>query len=72
MLQTSLSDFHVGYQINAYTREANHMEAVMSEFHQNIQDGFAESSVEILSPAYSALRDGAASTLPPYEAPSDG
>ena len=70
--QTSLSDFHVGYQINAYTREANHMGAVMSELHQNIQDGFAESSVEILSPAYSALRDGAASTLPPHDAPSNG
>jgi small-conductance mechanosensitive channel len=64
VLQTSLNDFHVGYQINVYTREANRMAAVLAALHQNIQDAFAEGGVEILSPAYAALRNGAASTVP--------
>ena len=70
VLQTSLNDFHVGYQINVYTREANRMAAILSELNQNIQDAFAEEGVEILSPTYTALRDGAASTTPPSEAPT--
>jgi small-conductance mechanosensitive channel len=70
--QTSLNDFHVAYDINAYTHEAGRMPAILSELHQNIQDGFAEAGVEILSPAYSALRDGGTSTIPAQEAPADG
>ena len=64
VLQTSLNDFHVGYRIHAYTRNANAMARILSELHQNIQDAFAEGGVEILSPAYEALRDGRASTIP--------
>lgn len=70
VLQTALNDYHVGYQINAYTREASRMVRMLGELHQNIQDAFAEAGVEILSPAYSSLRDGGASTVPAYEAPS--
>jgi small-conductance mechanosensitive channel len=57
VLQTSLNDFHVSYQINAYTREANRMTAILSELHEHIQDSFAEGGVEILSPSFTALRD---------------
>jgi len=71
VLQTSLNDFHVGYQINAYTREANRMAAVLGELHQHIQDAFAEEGVEILSPTYSALRDGGTSTIPRDEVPRE-
>lgn len=70
VLQTALNDFHVGYQVNAYTREANHMSAITSELHENIQDAFDEAGVEILSPAYAALRKGDASTVPPRDSPS--
>jgi len=72
VLQTALNDYHVGYQINAYTREANQMARILGELHQNIQDAFAEAGVEILSPSYSALRDGGASTVPAHEVPAGG
>jgi len=64
VLQTALNDFHVSYQINAYTRAANDMARILGALHENIQDAFAEAGIEITSPAYSALRNGAASTVP--------
>jgi len=64
VLQTALNDFHVSYQINAYTRAANNVARILGALHENIQDAFAEAGIEITSPAYSALRDGAASTVP--------
>jgi len=64
VLQTALNDFNVGYQINAYTREANNLHMIYGELHQNIQDSFAQGGVEILSPSYHALRDGNADTIP--------
>jgi len=67
VLQTALNDFHVAYEINAYTRAAHRMAKVLGELHQNIQDAFAQAGVEILSPEYSALRDGGPSTVPPQE-----
>lgn len=63
VLQTSLDDFHVSYEINAYTRQANAMRHILSELHQNIQDAFGQAGVEILSPTYAALRDGNVSTV---------
>ncbi len=74
--QTSLDDFYVRYQINAYTRESNRMAAIYSRIHQNIQDAFNEAGVEIMSPAYTSVRDGNSTTIPlearapGYEAPS--
>ena len=35
-----------------------------AELHQNIQDAFNEGGVEILSPAFSYLRDGSTTTIP--------
>ena len=72
VLQTALSDFYVSYQLNAYTREALRMEQVYSELHQNLQDAFAEARVEIMSPHYTALRDGTAEALPPARAQGPG
>jgi small-conductance mechanosensitive channel len=40
------------------------MANIYSELHQRIQDSFNEAGVEIMSPAYSALRDGSRSTVP--------
>jgi small-conductance mechanosensitive channel len=76
VLQTSLEDFYVAYQINAYTREAAKQALIYSGLHQNIQDVFNEHGIEILSPHYRAARDGNMTTIPldylpkDYEAPS--
>jgi small-conductance mechanosensitive channel len=76
VFQTSLDDFYVAYQINAFTDQANRMAAIYSELHQNIQDQFNEAGVEILSPHYRAARDGNTMAIPPnylpkgYQTPS--
>ncbi len=64
VLQTSLDDFYVSYQVNAYTNDANKQAFIYSELHQNIQDEFNKAGVEIMSPHYKALRDGNDSTIP--------
>lgn len=67
VLQTSLDDFYISYQINAYTDKPSIMARTYSELHQNIQEKFNEGGVEIMSPHYSSLRDGNQTTLPePY------
>jgi len=76
VLQTSLEDFYVAYQINAYTREASKQSLIYSSLHQHIQDVCNESDIEILSPHYRAARDGNMTTIPSdylskdYKAPS--
>lgn len=64
VLQTSLDDFYVSYQINAYTNLPNQMAQLYSRLHQQIQDKFNEAGVEIMSPHYGALRDGSMATIP--------
>ena len=64
MLQTSLDDYYVSYQINAYTDRANEMQHVYSSLHGMIQDTFNEANVEIMSPQYTCLRDGNDSSIP--------
>lgn len=71
VLQTSLDDFYVSYQINAYTREAGRQAALYSELHQHIQDCCNEAEIEILSPHYRALRDGNMVTIPAAYLPRD-
>jgi small-conductance mechanosensitive channel len=64
VLQTSLDDFYVTYEINAYTSEASRMAVTYAELHQSIQDCFNEAGVEIMSPHYRSLRDGNAAAMP--------
>ena len=64
VLQTSLDDFYVSYQINAYTDKPSIMARTYSELHQNIQEKFNEGGVEIMSPHYATLRDGNMTTIP--------
>ncbi len=64
VLQTSLNDFFVSYQLNAYTDQASRMADITSELHQNIQDAFNQGGIEILSPHYLQLRDGNTTTIP--------
>ena len=71
VLQTSLDDFYVSYQINAYTDRAELMAGIYSQLHQNIQEAFNEAGVEILSPHYAQLRDGNKATVPAGRLPRD-
>lgn len=71
VLQTSLDDFYVSYQINAYTREAGAQARIYSELHQHIQDCCNEAGIEIMSPHYRAARDGNTSTIPASYLPGD-
>ncbi|MGE5358268.1 MAG: mechanosensitive ion channel family protein [Bacteroidales bacterium] len=63
-LQKSLNDYHVSYVLCAFTDNANLMILTYGELHQNIQDAFNEGGIEILSPAFSYLRDGRTTTIP--------
>ena len=67
VLETALSDFYPVYQINAYIQEANNMTTIYSALHQNIQDYFDKAGIEIMSPHYTAFRNGNASTIPKEE-----
>jgi small-conductance mechanosensitive channel len=64
VLQTSLDDFSVAYELNAVTTEPTRMAVIYSELHQHIQDRFHEAGVEIMSPHYSAVRDGNQVAIP--------
>ena len=64
VLQTSLEDFYVSYQINAYTKDANKQATIYSQLHSNIQDCCNEVGIEIMSPHYRAARDGNRTTIP--------
>lgn len=75
VLQTSLDDFYVSYEVNAHTDQPSRMAVIYGELHANIQDEFAKGGVEIMSPHYLAARDGNQVTIPAehlagdYEAP---
>ncbi len=70
VLQTALSDFYVGYEINAYTAEASQMAVIYSRLHAQIQDHFNAAGVEIMSSHYLNLRDGNAVTIPDAQKPT--
>jgi small-conductance mechanosensitive channel len=63
VLQKSLDDFYISYEINAYTETPHSMVRIYSDLHQNIQDSFNRSGVEIMSPHYRAVRNGNQSTV---------
>jgi small-conductance mechanosensitive channel len=64
VLQTSLNDFHISYELDACVRDVGRYRETLSELLAAIQDQFAAADVEILSPGYHAVRDGSASTVP--------
>ena len=71
VLQTALGDFNVTYELNATTDKPARMAVLYSDLHRNIQDQFNRAGVEIMSPHYSALRDGNSITIPPESRPKD-
>ena len=62
--QRSLNDYHVSYEITCLTHDSHAQLRLYNDLHAAIQDSFARAGVEILSPAYAALRDANAQVLP--------
>jgi small-conductance mechanosensitive channel len=52
VLQLSMGDFTVNYQINGFCEDEARMLAIKSDLHRNIQDVFNEHGVQIMSPNY--------------------
>ena len=69
VMQTSLNDSYVSYEINAFTDLPNEMHHIFSRLHENIQETFNHAGVEILSPTYLSMRDGNAVTIPESQRP---
>jgi small-conductance mechanosensitive channel len=68
--QTALNDFYVTYEINAYTATPRDMITIYAELHANIQDAFYAAGVEIMSPHFTALRDGNTVAIPDSARPA--
>ena len=71
VLQKSLGDFNVTYEINVLTKHPRRTPHIYSQLNQSVQDVFNEAGVEILSPAYASVRDGNHITIPEEHLPSD-
>ena len=52
VLQKSLGDFAVTYELNVYCDNPSEMNRLYSTLHRNIQDVFNEYGVQIMTPAY--------------------
>ena len=65
VLQKSLDDFFVTYELNVHTDAPTRMLQTYSDLHQNIQDVFNEFGVQIMSPHYETDRH--APTVVPRE-----
>jgi small-conductance mechanosensitive channel len=71
--QTALNDFYVTYEINAYTDAPREMPEIYAALHARIQDAFYAAGVEIMSPHFTAIRDGNAAAIPDaYRVPGYG
>ena len=67
VLQKSLDNFSVSYEINAYTKRPDQLPGIYSELNRNILDEFSREKIEILSPTHTSIRDGNALVLPRQE-----
>jgi len=52
VLQLSLGDFAVNYELNVYCEDVRHMMQLYSELHRNVLDVFNEHDVQIMTPNY--------------------
>jgi small-conductance mechanosensitive channel len=64
VLQVSLEDNYVAYEVNGWTRAPEELPRIYSSLHANILDEFHGHKVEITSPQYRAVRDGNPVNLP--------
>jgi small-conductance mechanosensitive channel len=80
VLQRSLSDFYVAYELRGHLEQGASYAQVLSELHKQIQDTFNEFGVQIMSPAFESQPDRAvvvpksrwfeAPAVPPRDGPS--
>jgi small-conductance mechanosensitive channel len=54
VMQKSLGDYAVNYELNVYCRDAKAMEQGYSALHRHILDVFNEYGVQIMTPSYEA------------------
>lgn len=71
VLQTSLDDFYVTYQLKNFFNEPEKIEQIYSDLLQNVQDYCNAAGIEIMSPHYAAVRDGNQNTIPASYLPKD-
>ncbi len=74
VLQTSLDDNYVSYEVNGWTRTPEELPRIYSNLHANILDEFHGQQVEITSPHYRAVRNGDPTNIPeviPREEPGE-
>ncbi len=64
VLQTSLDDFYVAYEINAFVTNVKTLIGTQSTLNEQIQDVFRDEGIEIMSPHYSSWRNGEEITIP--------
>ncbi len=67
VLQKSLDDFSVSYEINAYIRRPDLLPSIYSELNRNILDEFSREQIEIMSPTYTSVRNGNPLAVPKTE-----
>ena len=70
VLQKSLDDYYVTYELNVYTKNPLKMQYIYSELNKYIMDFFHAEKIELVTTVYTALRDGRESTVP--NAPETG
>ncbi|KOY50943.1 mechanosensitive ion channel family protein [Polaribacter dokdonensis] len=71
VLVKSLDDFYINYEINCHTKNPEKGALIYSYLHESIKNELHNAGIEILSPHYSAVRDGGALTVPPENVPKD-
>ena len=54
----------MNYELRAYTNNIDKLRTIYKELPQNILDKCNQAEIEILSPHYSAVRDGNQNTIP--------
>jgi len=64
ILQKALNDYNVSCELNCHTNNPERMPRIYSQLHTNILEEFNKAGVEIMSPAFTALRDGNKVTIP--------
>lgn len=62
--QRALGDYSVAYEVNCVTHLSHPQLRLYSALHAEIQDAFARAGIEILSPAFHAIRDANTAILP--------
>ncbi|CAM3825383.1 mechanosensitive ion channel family protein [Mucilaginibacter galii] len=64
VLQLSLDDYYITYQLNTYTKHPNRQAVIYTRLYENVQDVFIEAGIELMSPHFYALRDGHEINIP--------